>query len=87
MQLVMYRRHKRRSMRFYAFNFKELDILPSQESPEVSTRPKPMISNQFLQADFTRSGSPGTRRGTALDGEVLSQVRDIFNRRWCPQLI
>ncbi|KAI1792425.1 Gpi1-domain-containing protein [Ganoderma leucocontextum] len=74
MQLVMYRRHKRQSMRFYAFNFNELDILPSQESTEFSLPGTAMTPNEFLRADFTRLGSPSTRKGTALDGEVLSQV-------------
>ena len=74
MQLILYRRHKRQSMRFYAFNFNELDIQPSQEATAVSTHSTRMIHNNFLKADFTRLGNPDTRKGTVLDGEVLSQV-------------
>ena len=61
-------------MRFYAFNFNELDIQPSQEATSVSTYSTRMTPNDFLKADFTRLGNPDTRKGTALDGEVLSQV-------------
>ncbi|PIL29188.1 hypothetical protein GSI_09237 [Ganoderma sinense ZZ0214-1] len=73
-QLILYRRHKRQSMRFYAFNFNELDIQPSQEATGVSTYSTYLTHKDFLKADFTRVGNPDTRKGTALDGEVLSQV-------------
>ena len=81
MQLILYRRHRRQSMRFYAFNFNELDIQPSQEATGISTHSKRMTSKDFLKADFTRLGNPDTRKGTALDGEMLSQVRDVSSPR------
>ncbi|KAM5536827.1 hypothetical protein V8D89_009545 [Ganoderma adspersum] len=74
MQLILYQRHKRQSMRFYAFNFNELDIQPSQEATGVSTHSTRIMSNDFLKADFTRLGNPDARKGTTLNGEVLSQV-------------
>ena len=68
-------------MRFYAFNFNELDIQPSQDAKGVSTHLSHTTPNEFLKADFTRWGNPDTRKGTALDGEVLSQVRAVFSLR------
>ncbi|RPD61557.1 Gpi1-domain-containing protein [Lentinus tigrinus ALCF2SS1-7] len=83
-QLVYYQRHKRQSMRFYSFNFSELDILPSQEAQKTLPVPSTDVHERSLKADFTRQ-TP--RRGSALDGEVLSQVNlahlfaDIVDRQ------
>ena len=71
----MYRRHKRSSMRFYCFNFSELDILPSQESEGPDTQNTMTSANESLAADCTRVGSPTKLKGAVFDSEVLSQVR------------
>ncbi|TBU25742.1 N-acetylglucosaminyl transferase component-domain-containing protein [Dichomitus squalens] len=73
-QLLVYRRHKRSSMRFYSFNFSELDILPSQESEGSDTRNVAALANESLAADFTRLGSSPKRKGAVFDAEVLSQA-------------
>ncbi|KAI0767286.1 N-acetylglucosaminyl transferase component-domain-containing protein [Fomes fomentarius] len=60
LQFVRYRRHRRQSMRFYAFNFNELDILPSQEpegTPSKLQRDTKVI-NDSISADFTRPPTP-----------------------------
>ena len=72
MQIVRYNRYRRQSMRFYSFNFNELDILPSQEVVQAETYD---ISNKSLISDPTRVS-------TAMDtfnGEVLSQVSVIID--------
>ena len=76
-QLVLYRRHKRQSMRFYTFDFNELDILPSHDSNGALERPQKNPVDSHLAADPTRKGSPVTRAGTAFDGEALSQVSSV----------
>ncbi|RDX42865.1 Gpi1-domain-containing protein [Lentinus brumalis] len=72
-QVVYYQRYKRQSMRFYSFNFSELDILPSQESRVVSSNGAE-FDDRFLQADFTRPPSTTSRKGSGLNADVLSQV-------------
>ena len=72
-QILVYRRHKRSSMRFYCFNFSELDILPSQESEGSDAQST--CANESLAADCTRVGSPTNLEGAVFDTEVLSQVR------------
>ncbi|KAI0718601.1 Gpi1-domain-containing protein [Cerioporus squamosus] len=72
-QLVYYRRYKRQSMRFYSFNFSELDILPSQEARLVGSSGK-NVDDCFLQADITRVSPATSRKGSGLNAHVLSQV-------------
>ncbi|KAI0753342.1 N-acetylglucosaminyl transferase component-domain-containing protein [Daedaleopsis nitida] len=75
LQYVLYRRHRRQSMRFYSFNFSELDILPQHEVAELATLG---LNNHFgeaaLLADPTRHLYAAPGKGSVFDGEVLSQV-------------
>lgn len=73
-QIVLYQRHTRQSMRFYTFDFNELDILPLQDSAEDKSPTATKNANASLSADFTRTCGPASRRGSALDEEVLLQV-------------
>ncbi|KAI0634356.1 Gpi1-domain-containing protein [Trametes polyzona] len=74
-QIVEYRRHRRQSMRFYTFDFNEMDILPSQESiQDSSPGGKGGLNDDFLRGDFSRERAAGSRRGTTLDEEVLLQI-------------
>ncbi|KAI0705470.1 N-acetylglucosaminyl transferase component-domain-containing protein [Earliella scabrosa] len=75
LQFVLYRRHRRPSMRFYSFNFNELDILPSQDSDATPSQLERSVqlANDSLAADITRRCTASTRSGV-FDGEVLSQV-------------
>ena len=72
----MYRRHKRSSMRFYCFNFNELDILPSQESEGSATQSTMTFANESLAADCTRVGSSAKLKGAVFNCELLSAVRE-----------
>ncbi len=61
-------------MRFYAFNFNELDILPSQEpegTPSKLQRDTQVVKAS-IAADFTRPPAASE----VFNGEVLSQVSD-----------
>ncbi|KAH9922027.1 uncharacterized protein BXZ73DRAFT_79816 [Epithele typhae] len=53
--LVKYGRHKRQSMRFYAFDFNELDILPSQETDDgaSSTNLQLTATSAWTQLAYT----------------------------------
>ncbi|KAI9056489.1 Gpi1-domain-containing protein [Trametes sanguinea] len=73
-QIVLYRRHRRHTMRFYAFDFNELDILPLQDSAHDPSPTSIKHAEAALQADFTRAQPAAPRRGGLLDGEVLSQA-------------
>ncbi|KAI0357672.1 Gpi1-domain-containing protein [Trametes cingulata] len=76
-QLVFYRRHKRQSMRFYAFDFTELDILPSQESTSRDAAPVSAArrnAEAVLFADFSRAHALAARKGGSLNEEVLRQA-------------
>ncbi|CDO68621.1 hypothetical protein BN946_scf184996.g52 [Trametes cinnabarina] len=69
-QFVLYHRHRRPTMRFYAFDFNELDILPLQDS---SDDPSPASTNNAeaaLQSDFTRVQAAASRRSASLDTEA-----------------
>ncbi|KAI8989047.1 N-acetylglucosaminyl transferase component-domain-containing protein [Trametes punicea] len=87
LRCVLYRRHKRQSMRFYTFDFNELDILPSQESNGNSSPTSSRNAYALLDADFTRIQTSASRRGASLDAEVLSQANfarllsDLVERR------
>ena len=61
-------------MRFYTFDFSEIDILPSQGPEEGCSTPRRSPVDDHLAADFTRQSSSGTRKGATFDGEALSQV-------------
>ncbi|OJT05908.1 N-acetylglucosaminyl-phosphatidylinositol biosynthetic protein gpi1, partial [Trametes pubescens] len=86
-QVVLYRRHTRQSMRFYTFDFNELDILPLQDSAQDKLPAATRNANASLEADFTRTRGPASQRGSALDEEVLLQANfaqlfaDIVNNR------
>ncbi|EIW53284.1 Gpi1-domain-containing protein [Trametes versicolor FP-101664 SS1] len=86
-QIVLYQRHTRQSMRFYTFDFNELDILPLQDSAEDKSPTATKNVNASLSADFTRTCGPASRRGSALDEEVLLQANfaqlfaDIVDRQ------
>ncbi|KAI0772949.1 Gpi1-domain-containing protein [Trametes elegans] len=73
-QIVFYRRYRRQSMRFYAFDFSELDILPSQASAGDPIQVSMKNADAILCADFSRLHSPGARKGMSLDGAVLTQA-------------
>ena len=66
-------------MRFYSFNFNELDILPSQDSDATPSQLERSIqlANDSLAADITRKCTASSRSGV-FDGEVLSQVWNPF---------
>ncbi|KAI0657593.1 N-acetylglucosaminyl transferase component-domain-containing protein [Cubamyces menziesii] len=71
---VMYQRHRRQSMRFYAFDFTELDILPSQGSVHDPLPLSSKNANAVLSADFTRVRNLAASRASSLDAEVLNQA-------------
>ena len=58
-------------MRFYSFNFSELDILPSHEPERALSATRIDMDERALNADFTRRPPPKT---STLNAEVLSQV-------------
>ncbi|GBE83546.1 N-acetylglucosaminyl-phosphatidylinositol biosynthetic protein [Sparassis crispa] len=67
---IYYVRPRREMMRFYSFDSRELDILPSHESTDVSCPTKrPEIS--VLTHDFTR---PAFMSVPALDSRILGQL-------------
>ncbi|KAI0672228.1 N-acetylglucosaminyl transferase component-domain-containing protein [Trametes maxima] len=74
LQFVLYKRHRRQSMRFYAFDFNELDILPSQGSAHDRAPSSASNLNTVLNADFTRPRAPRSQERTSLDWEVLLQA-------------
>ena len=61
-------------MRFYAFDFTELDILPSQGSVHDPLPLSSKNANAVLSADFTRVRNSAASRASSLDAEVLNQV-------------
>ncbi|KAJ2974413.1 hypothetical protein NUW54_g11898 [Trametes sanguinea] len=73
-RIVLYRRHRRHTMRFYAFDFNELDILPLQDSAHDPSPSSVKNAEAALQADFTRTQPAASRKGGSLDAEVLSQA-------------
>ncbi|KAI0332188.1 Gpi1-domain-containing protein [Cubamyces sp. BRFM 1775] len=75
-QLVMYQRHRRQSMRFYAFDFTELDILPSQGSVHDPSPLSSKNANAVFATDFTRPRGTAASASQAgsLDAEVLNQA-------------
>ncbi len=77
-QVVLYRRHTRQSMRFYTFDFNELDILPLQDSAQDKLPAATRNANASLEADFTRTRGPASQRRSGLDEEVLLQVSVVW---------
>ncbi|KAI0363975.1 Gpi1-domain-containing protein [Pilatotrama ljubarskyi] len=73
-QIVFYRRHKRQSMRFYAFDFNELDILPSQGSTCDAASVAVRNAEAVLYSDFSRPNTPASRKSSSLNEEVLRQA-------------
>ncbi|KAL7284684.1 hypothetical protein ACG7TL_001986 [Trametes sanguinea] len=81
-QVVLYQRHRRQTMRFYAFDFTELDILPLQDSAHDPSPSSVKNAEAVLQSDFTRTHAAASRRSASLDAEVLSQLlADLVERR------
>ncbi|OSD00521.1 Gpi1-domain-containing protein [Trametes coccinea BRFM310] len=86
-QVVLYQRHRRQTMRFYAFDFTELDILPLQDSAHDPSPSSVKNAEAVLQSDFTRTHAAASRRSASLDAEVLSQANfaqllaDLVERR------
>ncbi|KAI0649851.1 N-acetylglucosaminyl transferase component-domain-containing protein [Trametes meyenii] len=74
LQFVFYKRHRRQSMRFYAFDFNELDILPSQGSAHDRALSSASNLDAVLNADFTRFRTSYSRGRASLDWEVLRQA-------------
>ncbi|KAH9903313.1 N-acetylglucosaminyl transferase component-domain-containing protein [Cubamyces lactineus] len=72
--IVLYQRHRRQSMRFYAFDFSELDILPSQGSVHDPSPLSSKNANAVFATDFTRVRGSNPSRAHSLDGEVLNQA-------------
>ena len=60
-------------MRFYTFDFSEIDILPSQGPDDSASKLGQTPIDTNLAADFTREAPPVHERAT-FNGEVLSQV-------------
>ncbi|KAI0827292.1 N-acetylglucosaminyl transferase component-domain-containing protein [Trametes gibbosa] len=73
-EVLLYQRHRRQSMRFYTFDFSELDILPSQEATKEKVSTAVENANASLQADFTRPRCIASLKSTTLDDEVLLQM-------------
>ncbi|OBZ76949.1 N-acetylglucosaminyl-phosphatidylinositol biosynthetic protein gpi1 [Grifola frondosa] len=73
LRFVYYQPLKKDSMRFYSFDFRELDILPSQSSTKISTAHShnPVVS--ILTHDFTRICSPKLS-SPILTGTILNQL-------------
>ena len=61
-------------MRFYAFDFSEIDILPSQSLEDTSGQTQKGHIDGFLASDFTRKSRPAGQQSASFNGEVLSQV-------------
>ncbi|OBZ76273.1 hypothetical protein A0H81_03458 [Grifola frondosa] len=73
LRFVYYQPLKKDSMKFYSFDFRELDILPSQGSTKMSTAHShnPVVS--ILTHDFTRICSPKPS-SPILTGTILKQL-------------